>query len=160
MRFSQISALQSSQPLPGSRWPPSLDFSWTGRHLFESAQGRSGGVPVARDNRQRRQQDGGGKFSVWGWSDPEAQVFWVGFPAPLAPAGFEWCPVDHFRRPRGLQRRDQPKSLRLVGNGAEYISCNPLACVPKRPASHRRYLVRQIRPTRRGQRPGCLAAGR
>ena len=82
-------------------------------------------------------QDGGGKFGL-GPSDPEARLLGGLPPHRLRQRG-EWCPVDHFHAHEGAGPRSA-KSLRLVGNGAEYISLrNLLACAQDQPVT-RRYL--------------------
>ena len=90
------------RPLEGE-WP----YLWLDATLFESAQGRSGGVG-RRDNRQRRQPGRAAGNSRLGAGRLRGPSLLGGLPAPLAPARLEWCPVDHFRRPRGLEGRDQP----------------------------------------------------
>ena len=53
-----------------------------GRHLFESAQGRSGGVG-RRDNRQRRQPGRAAEILGLGLGDSGGPSLLGGLPAPL-----------------------------------------------------------------------------
>ena len=78
-----------------------------GRHLFESAQGRSV-VSVAAIIASGVNQDGRREILGLGLGDPEAQVFWVDFQAACVQRGLSGVQLIISDAHEGFSGRDQP----------------------------------------------------